>query len=284
MNRQTTRFRACTKRTCKWLSLLVLTGLVGIASSGLQAEEAASSRWSAANPPTPASLGPIPDVAPPNRMGAGEPTAGDAIGNGLRRLPPVEDTSLAEEPNETAAAQAEIASPPSAQPSAEPARPAPPVDWSRPHVVIGPEVAERQVSHEETVLTPAAAQGQLSRFSQMADGMLTAAAAPSPAATVSRYEETSAREVQPVSVARQPVFARVFDETSPAVETMSATVSETAPESVAKAADTPEPSGTPETPETRGVLSPIFACRLLGLPALSEAPRAARSDETTTIR
>lgn len=213
-------------------------------------QDAGESRWSTSNPPTPAMVH----------------TQQKPEDNGLRRLPPI-DQEVKPEPKPSAVTATEkpttppqIAATPQSSPVADPK--ADPVNWSSPNVVIGPETSTRTVSHEEVVtapkpqmtasryssapeITPAAAtpKGQ-SRFTQAAPAAPKKEVAP----VASMPEVEKPAESKPAA----PVFARVFDEQveSPGIS-------------------------QPEVATSDSGLSPIFACRLLGL-------RATKSESTTT--
>jgi len=198
------------------------------------------SRWSTSNPPTPAMIDP-----------AKEPQD-----NGLRRLPPIDQEEAARpKPSSVTASEKpdtkpEIAAKPQSAPAI--AQKAEPVDWSNPNIVIGPENSTRMVSHEEVVTAPQPKR-KPSRYSSTPQPAQTAAPK-----TQSRFTQAAA-EKAPAQVERStekpaaPIFARVFDE-----QVESAEITQ------------------PEVATGDSDLSPIFACRLLGL-------RATKS-EATTVR
>lgn len=240
---QQSKSRVCLSRLSA--HLVAATLLLG----GVQTtwgQDASESRWSTSNPPTPAMV----------------QTQQKPEDNGLRRLPPIDQEVTAEPkpssvtPSEKPVDKPQIAAQP--QPSAAEAEKADPVNWSSPNVVIGPEISSRTVSHEEVVTVPTP-QSKPSRYSSAPEITQTAAApkgqsrftqaAPSVSETPEKEKEEVAPEARkPV----EPVFARVFDE-----ETDSPGISQ------------------PEVATIDPSLSPIFACRLLGL-------RAIKTDETTT--
>ncbi|MBA2114903.1 hypothetical protein [Bremerella alba] len=203
-------------------------------------QDAAGQRWSTNNPPTPASV-----------HASEKPQDKD-----LRRLPPIDQEGASTPkpsfitPSEKTAATPEIAAKP--QSVAMPAKKADPVNWSSPKVVIGPEGSSRTVSHEELVAAPQP-QIKKSRYSS--------ALQPKPAVSAStgqsRFTQAAPEKPKPeakppASKSSAPVFARVFDEE---FETPGIT--------------------QPEVATTNDdSLSPIFACRLLGL-------RATKSEANT---
>ncbi|QDU75147.1 hypothetical protein Pan97_21700 [Bremerella volcania] len=201
--------------------------------------QGAESRWSPSNPPTPAM------VHMPQKP----------QDNGLRRLPPI-DQEIAPKaepssvtPTEKPVEKPKIAAKP--QSAALAAQKAEPVNWSSPNIVIGPETSARMVSHEE-IVSVAKRQMKPSRYSSASETAPAAAAPTTQSRFTQRAAEKPKQEVE--SEADKPaaaVFARVFDEE----------------------AETPGIS-QPEVATLDSGLSPIFACRLLGL-------RATKSESTT---
>ncbi len=250
----------------RWLWLLLAAGIVGHATL-VQAQEAPVSPWSAAHPPTPANLRP----------------ATLSVSDDLRRLPPVEPeaslpSGLAEPPAEPEAAadlphtpQQPISAPPSpavASVEAGTDKEVTPVavDWSQPRVVIGPEGTTQFANARENV-------AMADPLPQTRDRPASAHAPDQPPAR-SRFSPLPP-EGQPAAartIERQTIVARVFDETAPPKvddRMTAADPAETGP--LAKAAQ--EESETTAAP-LREPLSPIFACRLLGLPpAVTDARR-----------
>ncbi|RCS56007.1 hypothetical protein DTL42_01060 [Bremerella cremea] len=218
------------------------------------------SRWSSANPPTPAAVD----------------QANIKVDDQLRRLPPIEEevtpssfsapvaNDTAQHPSGSTKPSEEVAANP--QKSSVDPYTAAPVDWANPSVVIGPE--GRMVSHEEVVGAP---QGHASRYSKdlAAEPQLPASHAGS------RFTESAGMapvtpQVEAATASGKSVYARVFDENDDNVEQPAL------PESV----DQTPAANMPETQEpvdetlegdepatSKADLSPIFACRLLGLPA-----------------
>lgn len=278
MSRSTSSSRAWARSTCKCLSLFLLGITAWSVAAPAKAENGPVSRWSTANPPTPAAIGVLPEVSVPDVRVSSRPPSPSAdnspvADNGLRRLPPVEDTveetPPVAEPNHSDLKPEEA---PTEQPQRSASRPAGPVDWSNPHVVIGPQPTSRTVSHEEMISTPPESHAQASRYSRIAGAALQADAEQLTAATESRYAEPQVTTVPQLadepqnSSTRQPVFARVFDETVP-----SDGLAEVPEEKVSTA-------GAP------GKLSPIFACRLLGLPATKEQDASSQFGDGTATR
>lgn len=230
--------RSTSKNSVQQILTHLAAGCVAI--GGIQAawgQDTSGSRWSTNNPPTPAMI----------------ETQSQSNDAELRRLPPIEEegTTPAAQPQKSAAtAEAKFAA--AAKPTPSVTKPlADPVDWSNPSVVIGPEMANRPVSHEEIVAAP---KPRKSRYSSAPQPD----AAPATASSGSRFSQTAPVETPSPAAAETEkpsaaVFARVFDEEieSPVQED--------------PAMDQPEIS-QPELAETCGDLSPIFACRLLGLP------------------
>lgn len=226
----------------KMFAGLVLTASTLATISPVWGQYGGESRWSTANPPTPALVdqGNIPDD------------------DQLRRLPPIDEVSPSYQPptpSHPAAPQPagamredKVAAKPQTA-AADPAL-AKPVDWSNPSVVIGPEA--RTVSHEEVVAQP---QVRPSRYSS------ESAASPQLPVSHGGSRFTQEEVVAPVtqqaessSASDSSVFARVFDENednAPQPEVAQPVAEEPAPETLVVDSD----------------LSPIFACRLLGLPA-----------------
>lgn len=219
---------------------------------GVQAtwgQDATESRWSTSNPPTPAM------VHAPQK----------SEDNELRRLPPIDEEVTPEaKPSEAPqieeqAKQPQVSSKP--QSSLVSNEEADPVNWSSPKVVIGPETSTRTVSHEEVVSTDLPSM-KASRYSSTSEAIPTAAppkgqsrfsqAAPElPKQEVATQETTKPEDKPAANKPAEPVFARVFDEQ---VESSGITQPAVA-------------AGEPS-------LSPIFACRLLGL-------RATKSESNT---
>lgn len=186
------------------------------------------SRWSSSNPPTPS------QVAQPGNQANDVP----------RRLPPVEEEVASKQwtPSFDEAGEARVAAQPSYRSSAT--NTAKPVDWSNPSVVIGPQT--RQVSHEEVI--PSAPEPSLSEASPVASG--------------SRFTQSNVAPVDsdptPKAKPGKSIFARVFDETNE-IASPSASDSDTE----ASLEDASAAGVEPESADDE--LSPIFACRLLGL-------------------
>ena len=229
--------------------LVAVTLLFGGAHA-VWGQDAGESRWSTSNPPTPAM------VHMPQKP----------QDSGLRRLPPIDqEVQPGPKPSSFAATEKpapepQIAAIPQSSPAAE--QKADPVNWSSPNVVIGPETAARTVSHEEVVAT-SKPPIKGSRYSSTPE--ITSAAAPpkgqsrftqaapaTPKPEVAPIASPPAVEKPAESKPAAPVFARVFDEQveSPGIS-------------------------QPEVATSDSGLSPIFACRLLGL-------RATKSESTTT--
>jgi len=194
------------------------------------------SRWSTNNPPTPAM------VHAPQKQ---------AQDDGLRRLPPIDQevtpdtkpTSVA--PSANSGEKPEIAAQPQSTPGVGPK--ADPVDWSNPKVVIGPETSARTVSHEEVVTTPMP-QRTASRYSSAPEISQEVVAPKGKSRFTQQPTEAPQKEAKPAkSKPAAPVFARVFDE-----EAESPGITQ------------------PEVASIDPSLSPIFACRLLGLPATKQ--------------
>ncbi len=213
--------------------------------------QAAESRWSTSNPPTPAM------VHAAQKQQSGE----------LRRLPPIDQESAPSQPPSSVTTTEEPADKPqiAGQPQSDPAvaKKADPVNWSSPKVVIGPEIETRTVSHEEVVAVEKP-QAKASRYSSAPQITQTAAAPAGQSrftqATNPAVSKEAEPKIEPASVDKPsdgkpsaPVFARVFDEQ---VEVPGIT--------------------QPEAATGQSGLSPIFACRLLGL-------RATKS-EANTVR
>lgn len=203
---------------------------------------ATDSRWSTSNPPTPAM------VHAPQKQ---------AQDDGLRRLPPIDqEVTPNSKPTSVAATEKpgvkpEIAGKP--QSTAGSAKEADPVDWSNPKVVIGPETSTRMVNHEEMVTTPMP-QKSASRYSSAPEVSPKMAATQGKSRFTQKPAEAPKKEAKPAeSKPAAPVFARVFDE-----ETESPGITQ------------------PEVAAIDPSLSPIFACRLLGLPATKQ--------DATTVR
>ncbi len=223
----------------KMFAGLVLTASTLATISPVWGQYAGESRWSAANPPTPSLVDQanIPDD------------------DQLRRLPPIDEVSPPNQPSApttppTAVAKQEEKIAANPQNTAARAVTAPPVDWSNPSVVIGPEA--RMVSHEEVVAAP---RSRPSRYSEE-----PATQVEMPAAHAgSRFTQAPAaapvtQQTEPSAKSENSVFARVFDESENHVE-----------KPVMPEANAPQPVG--EVAAVDSDLSPIFACRLLGLPA-----------------
>lgn len=235
----------------KMFAGLVLTASTLATISPVWGQYTGESRWSVANPPT------------PTLVDQGNVPRDDQ----LRRLPPIDQVSP---PNYSPAPSPEVGprqpggnAPESPLDVAAKAANAQPVDWSNPRVTIGPD--SRVVSHEEALSTP---QNRPSRYSSA-----PAAQPQSPTSQGgSRFTQTA--PVAPVtqddgSSAGKPksgnsVFARVFDENEETVE--QASMQE--PIAQPQVAQKPVTEGpTDEVAAVDSGLSPIFACRLLGLPA-----------------
>lgn len=204
-------------------------------------QDAAESRWSTSNPPTPAMV-----------QASQKPQDSE-----LRRLPPIDQevTQLANPSSMTAsekpAEKTQIAAQP--QSATQTARQAEPVNWSSPNIVIGPESATRMVSHEEAVATPKQPR-TASRYSSTSEVAQMATAPQGQSRFSQAAVETPQPQDEPESSApAAPVFARVFDE------------------------QTESPSLTqPEVATEDSGLSPIFACRLLGLRATKSESNSVR--------
>lgn len=242
----------------RWLWLLLAAGIVGHATL-VQAQEAPVSPWSAAHPPTPANL---------------RPTT-LSVSDDLRRLPPVESeaslpSSFVEPPTETDAAAALPPTPQqpvSAAPSpavasveADPVKEVTPVsvDWSQPRVVIGPEgKTQFTKSHDNVAIADP--------LPQTRDRHASAHAPDQPPAR-SRFSPLPPEE-QPAAaraIEQQTIVARVFDETAPpSIDDQATAANPVEMGSLTNAVQ--EESEAVATP-LREPLSPIFACRLLGLP------------------
>lgn len=218
----------------QWL-LLVVSGIVTLSPSVSFGQQLTGSRWSTENPPTP---------------GLVDPQAAQ-VDEGLRRLPPVEDeeqvkpTASVFSSNESGASKPGIAVQPQNQ--GEPPHESGLMDWDNPSVVIGPDQTTRMVSHEQLV---AQQERHLkgSRYSNMTEQI--AASEPQPQAnsrfTMPAFDEPLETKKPEPCQGSEGVFARVFDEEASAGRSLS------------------QP-GVATT--TKDGLSPIFACRLLGLPA-----------------
>lgn len=157
-----------------------------------------------------------------------------------RRLPPVEEevttgpqASSFANPGKTRVA----ARPQSHRSAADTAKP---VNWSNPSIVIGPET--RQVSHEEAI--PSARTPSHDSAATISSG--------------SRFTQSSVAPVDtdivPTPKSGKSIFARVFDETEELPNQ---------PTAEAETATSPDSDVEPESADDE--LSPIFACRLLGL-------------------
>ncbi|GAA4422129.1 hypothetical protein [Bremerella cremea] len=211
---------------------------VALSSSLAWGQQLTASRWSTDNPPTPSLVDP--QIKPSDAE--------------LRRLPPIDDQPPVPTQTNTvsSAGVAPQVGPVAAKPqnASLPTHAADPVDWSRPSVVIGPEVSGRTVSHEEALTASQPQPGTNSRFASMP----SLPKMPAPPAGGSRFTHSAPPALPPVAAPEkkaekkpsQPIFARVFDE-----------------EVEQKELSQPEVA----TSNDDG-LSPIFACRLLGLPAI----------------
>lgn len=217
--------------------LLAVTMLLGVTQVAWGQDAAA--RWSTSNPPTPAMV-----HAPRNPQD-----------NGLRRLPPIDQVGVTPPnpssltPSEQPADAPEIAGiPQSALLSGEKTNP---VNWSSPNIVIGPETPGRMVSHEEIVDAPKR-ERKPSRYSNASQPTQTVSAPAGPSRFTQSAPAKPKQEVEPAAEKpAAPIFARVFDEE---VESPGIT--------------------QPEVATIDASLSPIFACRLLGL-------RATKSEANT---
>ncbi|PQO25925.1 hypothetical protein C5Y96_20945 [Blastopirellula marina] len=235
---QQSKSRVCLPRLSAHLAAATL--LFG----GVQAtwgQDAAESRWSTNNPPTPAMV-----------QASQKPQDQD-----LRRLPPIDQevTSPAKPSSFTAIEQPAEKPQIAAQPQSAPltAQNAEPVNWSSPKIVIGPEATTRTVSHEEVVTAPKQ-QMTPSRYSSAPETAQAAATNQGPSRFSQTAPESPKQEVAPeAEKPAAPVFARVFDEQ---VESSGITQPEVATEDTG--------------------LSPIFACRLLGLRATKSESNSVR--------
>ena len=217
-----------------WPALVVI-GIVTLAPAVALAQQSAGSRWTTGNPPTPSLV---------------DPQAGDHD-EGLQRLPPIENegnvkpTASRFSSNHSPIATPGIAAQPQNQ---EPvAQGGDLVDWDHPNVVIGPEQTTRTVSHEELV----AAQKPPKRESRYSNAAQESPVDEAQKTANSRFKppsfDVAPEKSEPEhSHASEGVFARVFDEETTAGRNL------TQPEVATSSKDG---------------LSPIFACRLLGLPA-----------------
>lgn len=234
---QQSKTRVCLSRFSAHLAAATL--LFG----GVQAtwgQDAAESRWSTSNPPTPA------------MVQASQKTQD----SDLRRLPPIDqEVTPTAKPSSFTAAEKPAEKPQiAAQPQSAPptGQNAVPVNWSNPNIVIGPETTTRMVSHEEVVEAPKT-QRTASRYSSTPEATQAAATPQGPSRFSQAAPQTSQQEVEPeADKPAAPVFARVFDEQ----------------------ADSPGIT-QPEVATEDSGLSPIFACRLLGL-------RATKSESNST--
>jgi len=213
------------------------SGILVFCSHSVQAQQSFS-RWSASSPPTPT-------VMPPTHSGE-KPAATGESKSEIRRLPPIDQTTDSAETSK--AAKTEIAPKSktplvvsrftSASKSNQANASSAAVNWNQPTVVIAPKTTPVQPSGA----TPR------SRFSGP-----VAARDTSPSVRNSRFTQASPKlppatpvvqanfaEPDTTPSASQPVFARVFDE-----------------------------STSPKAAEQQSQDSPIFFCRLLGLPKAS---------------
>ena len=239
MAQQYSDFRTWQTTLPKMFSGLVLAATILGAVPSAWGQANGFSRWSSSNPPTPS------QVAQPANQADEVP----------RRLPPVEEevTAKPSTPSFGNTEEARVAAQPQRRsPSAETAKS---VDWSNPAVVIGPET--RQVSHEEVI--PSAPEPSRNSASTVPSGSRFTQSNVAPVDTESAPEPGSGKSV----------FARVFDETNEVADpSAEETASDAAIESASEAGV--EPKSADEE------LSPIFACRLLGL-RTTKAEKAAKN-------